>query len=382
MEGKDKGHIDSIKIDHKAGSVDNRMVDPGLFPFDAFEYDDPSTTTAPKLMLKDPWSWLIGSGAAGKIYEQALAPNVGYSFDIWIDTDTNTRHIHNRDIISTRGGAGSSITTFDSDIGGAPANNTSWLNTYGNIPSYAGWIESFYTGTTAIDGGRIKTDTLKSANFVTGVSGSKFDLANGYIETGSGVFRGNLSAAGGTFSGNVEIGADDANRQLSLGSKGLLVKDANGVIIHDLPDAVIQSGSRYCGHDYWYQDLATYKIYDSTTAAFNIWTQVTCIVDSNTNVKKGIFKVYFFGQGLTSYGAITMILYLRPYGSSWAASIASNTPSGGVIATFSSSIVNRVEQFFYLECPIGNNNKIEFQYEIYPSSSSYRIAIMQLGISI
>jgi len=58
------------------------------------------------------------------------------------------------------------------------------------------------------------------------------------METGQGVFR-----------GDVEIGSDDADRQLELGSKGLLVKNDVGKIIHDIPDTSAENSATSVGHN-------------------------------------------------------------------------------------------------------------------------------------
>ena len=65
LEGKDKGHIDSIKIEHKPGSVDNRMIDPGLFPFDAFEYDNPNAEGITCRYIRD---WVAGNSVDNTNY--------------------------------------------------------------------------------------------------------------------------------------------------------------------------------------------------------------------------------------------------------------------------------------------------------------------------
>lgn len=399
LEPKDKGHIDSIKIEHKPGSVDNRMVDPGLFPFDAFEYDDPNKTDTPMVKLKEAWKFdgtyigagtivadRIAIGGASKIYKQPLAPEVGYAFDTWIDSNNNTKYEHMYNVESSKGGAGADVTTFDSTVGGAPANNSSWDSTYGNIPSYVGWFTTLYNGITSINGGRIKTDSLKSWNYIQGVQGSKFDLSNGYIETGDGEFRGDLNAAGGTFTGDLSIGVDDANRQLSLGSKGLLVKDANGVIIHDLPDAAIQSGNYYLGHILWFQgDSSTYQIYNSTTFTNNAWNNnILCVTDGNTNIKGGIFDVVITGymtSGNYNYREFAQIT-LRPNGTSWNYSYLS-----GVAPTLyhrfdlSGDYVQKAELRGLLICPI-LNRAIDAYLMIDPYDGGRRAIINQIGMII
>ena len=200
---------DALQPDIRSGSITQINLDPDIFPFDAFEFDDPNRTLEPDLKLKEPWAFdgqtiraesitveKLTVGVKGTAYSQPLAPNLVFIADTWIDSDDGQFHIpYGGEIDTSVGGAGADVTEFEEDIGGAGADVSSFDAILGNIPAYAGWIQSAYVpGTTLIDGGMIETDTLKSANYVPGVSGSKFDLASGYIETGDGIYRGTLGA--------------------------------------------------------------------------------------------------------------------------------------------------------------------------------------------
>ncbi len=320
----------------------------------------------------------------GNAYHQALAPNLVFLNDTWEDTDTTQGHkAHGQDISTSKGGADSSVTTFDKTYGGADSSVTTFDNTYGNIPAYVGWVKNgLYAGTTLIDGGQIKTNTLKSHNYVEGVSGSKFDLASGYIETGSGVFRGNLEAAGGSFSGDVEIGSDDANRQLSLGSKGLLVKDSNGVVIHDLPNAVIASGHSYLGH-LLFSDGTTsgYTVYNSTSAPEKAWATITCSNMGTTNAKGGIFKVFKSGIGSATVNPYSYV-FLRPNGSSWSNTAGGLSPEMRWFMNFNSGNANQMSFATIMLCPFDTNYKMQFYTSTVPNSTSRQLTIVQLGIYV
>ena len=323
------------------------------------------TITADKLVI----------GIKGTAYNQPLAPNLVFLGDTWIDTDTDLFHkAFGGDISTSKGGADSSVTSFDKVYGGTDSSVTVFDNTYGNIDSSSGWIlGGLAAGTTKIDGGQIETDTLKSANFVTGVSGSKFDLATGYIETGSGVFR-----------GDVEIGSDDADRQLELGSKGLLVKDSLGNIIHDLPNAPTTTGGNSLGHLIMFDGTdSSYSIYDEDPAVLTTWTAVVCKLFNSTNVKGALFKIDLLGANYSvpvSY--VEARILLRPKGSTWSSSaglapeLRSKTGlAGGSAFTF-------IEHSGMLSCPVGEDSSVEFNASLRPVGSQSRVKIVQIGVYI
>jgi hypothetical protein len=100
-------------------------------------------------------------------------------------------------------------------------------------------------------------------------------------------FSGNLSAAGGTFTGDLEITSDDAGRHLSIGSEGLYVEDASGTVIHDLPDETIISGYYPLGHLYCnsYSEGSIDLLWIISHPNYNIWYTLTVSNKGNSNVK-------------------------------------------------------------------------------------------------
>jgi len=235
----------------RQGSIDFTQIGGMGFPFEAWEYSNPKSLS-PTLRLKAPWKLLLSSlvadgsveGITGIAYHQPLAPTPMYLNDTWEDTDTGQTHkVVGGDISTYKGGAPANETPVVY-YGGAPADEAPVYLNWGKIPADVGWVkDGTHAGTTLIDGGQIETDSLKSHNYVPGVSGSKFDLENGFIETGDGVFRGDM-----------EIGSDEAERNLKLGSKGLLVTNKDGEVIHDLPDASLGSHMFAGGHFYFLDD--------------------------------------------------------------------------------------------------------------------------------
>jgi len=45
----------SLSLDARSQSVSENALDPGTFPFEAWEFDDPQTESSPDLILLDPW---------------------------------------------------------------------------------------------------------------------------------------------------------------------------------------------------------------------------------------------------------------------------------------------------------------------------------------
>jgi len=221
-----------LRPDIRAEATSALAMQTTLFPFDAWEFDDPNRVEEPDLTLKPPWALdgqtiragtitadkiVVGGISTGTAYNQPLAPNVVKIADTWIDSDDDQFHIpYGGEIDTSVGGAGADITDFEETIGVAGADVDTFDSVLGAIPSYAGWIQSAYVaGTTLIDGGMIETDSLKSANYVPGLAGSKFDLATGFIETSDGTFRGSLESADGTFTGALSAASGNFSGEFS-----------------------------------------------------------------------------------------------------------------------------------------------------------------------
>jgi len=178
---------------------------------------------------------------------------------------------------------------------------------------------------------------------------------------------------------NAELNITDwRNRQILISNQdGLMAKDAAGTVIHDIPDAPIQSGRYYCGHLNWFREQSSYVIYDEVTPPDEAWTPVTCLLENNTNVRAGLFKVWVYSN-LTEEGENYVYLVLRPKGSGWDSGITANAPA---LYTLTNPLL-RVNLMGLLMCPIGDDNSIDFFFNYPPTASSKRLLIAQLGIFI
>lgn len=80
-----------------------------------------------------------------------------------------------------------------------------------NLTGYVTVTNLSTAGQTTINGSNVTTGIIRSANYVSGVSGMSINLANGVIDSkhfaidanGNGYFAGTLNGAGGVFSGNL-----------------------------------------------------------------------------------------------------------------------------------------------------------------------------------
>jgi hypothetical protein len=176
---------------------------------------------------------------------------------------------------------------------------------------------------------------------------------------------------------------DGVSRSISIGSDGILAKDGNGVVIHDLPDEPILTNNAYLGHMLWFQDSSTYKIYDVTNFPINTWTDVTCLTAGSTNVKAGVFKIYLNSDN-NNVGVVEPFnfVWLRPKGSAWGASSDANTPEGRLYLEDRTGGIDSTASVYFLICPIGTDNKIQFRANAQPSGNYKRIVINQLGVLI
>lgn len=324
----------------RPGSISNRDLNVDVFPFDAFEFDDPNRVSKPSLTMKDPWNLKIGNSELPWTEEKhGIIPSNGWFAkfialnETTLESETSITSVEpsynnlksssygvngtvkfdftdfpvdftNYTIIYRHQNAwqyktsGGISVGFNIDVTGdlvtlwsnfpymlpftlsytsqsfrevliIPENYSqatideiindsdtfiSYFSTTGGNPSLTLSSQGMLwkSGDSYIRLGETASFhgvDLDSGNFQAGVQGWQI-TKEGNAEFNDGTFRGTLDGVNGTFSGDLEIGADDADRQLSLGSKGLLVKDSLGSIIHDLPTNNILSGVHHFGHKY------------------------------------------------------------------------------------------------------------------------------------
>lgn len=175
---------------------------------------------------------------------------------------------------------------------------------------------------------------------------------------------------------------DKVGRSLDIGSEGLLVRDAGFNIIHDIPDAPLFTNHIYCGHDYWYEDLSTYELIDSTSSTLSAWTDLPCIVRGMTNPKLAKLRVFIQHISTGATDTSTMYVYFRPKGSSWGISLDSNTPAIYEDIQTSGPYLKRRRVVALCECPLGTSNTIQYYLYISPTGVgwNHRFIVMQLGV--
>lgn len=172
-------------------------------------------------------------------------------------------------------------------------------------------------------------------------------------------------------------------RTIEIGAgKGIKATDADGETIHDIPTNPFSSGNLYLGHLIWLEDNSQYELMDLQGVTNSTWTDLTCIVDNNTNVKGVLLRVTANTYGTASSGASIQV-WFRPNGTSWTGGISSNNNCPGLhnqIGTASNE-VDGLWTTGMVAVPIGDDNKIQF-YCSGTLSSGAQLEVSQVGLFI
>jgi len=180
---------------------------------------------------------------------------------------------------------------------------------------------------------------------------------------------------------------DVFRRQIDIGSLGLLARDASGLVIHDIPNARLLLAHLYQGHLIWYSDSPgayPYLLYLTTTITASTWTDITCVVDANTNVKGGRFKVSVqvaYNPAFPTNSYATRI-WFRPKGSTWAPGDTTNAPGAKFAQNYGAATLTQHSDMFMTDCPIGDDNKIQFSMSWTGVPIQTYIMVTQMGIEI
>lgn len=227
-QSKDVG----LNFNVRPGSVDLMGTQPDLFPFDAWSFDDPNRTPAPKVRLKSPWAIVVGASdidgdidgsqiADGTVDTQQLAPDA-VDASILAPNSVNTDNIVEDAVTNTQlaDNSVSSSTILENAVGTLQIANDAITNAQlaidavqnANIATNAVTTDSLapnsVTGaeiasssitTPKLDQGNI---TIQSSNYVAGTSGWAIDQT-GTAEFQDGIFRGTLASADGVFTGSL-----------------------------------------------------------------------------------------------------------------------------------------------------------------------------------
>jgi len=179
--------------------------------------------------------------------------------------------------------------------------------------------------------------------------------------------KGDFDASDGTFRGDMEIGSDDSLRQLFLGSKGLLVEDANDVVLHDLPDSPLASTYYSLGHLYLLGSVASI-LYSNTSTPLLSWITLDGVTGGNSNVKGLLLHINFTAL-YSAAVAPSSYLSFRPNGTSWSANQGktfTDANAGSQVRQFSGQ----------LTIPCDSDGKVQFYLFSYNST----VVLMQLEV--
>jgi hypothetical protein len=237
---------------------------------------------------------------------------------------------------------------------------------YGGAPSTSTWLGVLYGGS-------------PSTTFVEDETGGLPP------SDGSLILTGDLYAKQNTIFNANYVFEDSDTRTIKIGpSFGIIARDGRNVIIHDLPDAIIQDTNFYCGHLIHFNDDDAFLLYSSSAYTEGVWTEVTCISNGNSNVKAGLFQIAINSRhtSLTYDSDQICTIALRPNGTSWGAGSKTPLLSRTLTLNFSETIIFSASLSGQLICPIGDDFKIEFFASVRPDAGSKAITIAQLGVFI
>ena len=164
----------------RAASIDVRGNQPGLFPFDAFEFDDPNTNENPILKMKSPWSLEAGGITIGGIGLDALSDQLLTGIETAMQrSELNETRIANHD--GQLNISAQSITLQAEDISLLTTSvdgNTADIVVNGDeidlrvksLDPVTG-LPASTSGIKVNASGVLIGNTLQSSNFITGTSG-------------------------------------------------------------------------------------------------------------------------------------------------------------------------------------------------------------------
>lgn len=176
---------------------------------------------------------------------------------------------------------------------------------------------------------------------------------------------------------------DYKNRLIDISNRaGLKALDAGGQVIHDIPDAPVQTDMFWLGHINYFNDDTDFLIYTHLTAPEATWTSVVCELGGNTNVRGGLFRIFIQGVGTPVTNGFVWCV-LRPKGSDWSFDYAVYpSPVLGNRVQLSVGTINSINHLGLLICPIGNDNSVDFYASFAPDDTQRKLQIVQLGVLV
>ena len=209
----------------RAASIDVRGNQPGLFPFDAFEFDDPNTNENPILKMKSPWSLEAGGITIGGIGLDALSDQLLTGIETAMQrSELNETRIANHD--GQLNISAQSITLQAEDISLLTTSvdgNTADIVVNGDeidlrvksLDPVTG-LPASTSGIKVNASGVLIGNTLQSDTFVAGTSGWQIK-DTGDAAFNNGIFRGDIFADGGSFSGVINATSGSFTGSISSG---------------------------------------------------------------------------------------------------------------------------------------------------------------------
>lgn len=364
----------------RPNALNVRGQQPNLYPFDAFQFNDPNTVDKPKLGMAPGWSFDVGT-----IYLDDLETNLGEAIN---SSFLGVEDLRNEIKKVDRGLNLTSQTVFENGVEATASIELLTGVTEENrtdIDSNTDDIVTIFAEVALKAEIRDSVGDPISGAFITlNASYIPGGAANSYIELiadqirftgGSGETLDGVLVDDGTevyLKGNLRIDSDDNNRFIDLGDKGILAKDSAGTIVHDIADAPLVTGATACGHLYFVNanDTAN-RLVDTLSFNLNQWYTTGTVSAGNTNIKAVLLQIRLFINGT---GTNFCRIFFRPKGSSW--TNGTNYPIPFLESGYNSSTESSIAA--QITVPVGTNGEIEY-YILSNSKTTGQIRIMQAG---
>ena len=183
-----------------------------------------------------------------------LTANWGLGAPTYASGNTNKYWYSTYSVVETTAGGGTGTPSFGTPTQAIGFSGLVSFTAANNVSDGSNALSFGVAGTTLINGSNISTGKITSTNYSAGspytTAGSIIDLDNGRIATktfyvdsnGDAVFKGTLSAAGGTFAGQITVGGTNYNLSDTLNANTTATQVGLGNVSNLTPQNQAQTG--------------------------------------------------------------------------------------------------------------------------------------------
>lgn len=172
---------------------------------------------------------------------------------------------------------------------------------------------------------------------------------------------------------------DEYDRHIEISNAtGLSVKDGNGLVIHDVPDAIFQTDTYKMGHLYWNPNKtdSSYLLYTNYPVPLLTWTPVYINTDDNLNLTGVHLYIDAAAFAASADTEVQLSIAFRPIGSSWSSANLSQSPKILHHSMINGVSSNSIYIGQMIDVPVGTTASgwgFEFYMHAQPYASSLHI---------